>query len=603
MAQTAAFRNGGRGGATYDVIDGRTSANGMDVIGHDSLDLSLQLRLIDRIDLGQLGAGSSDDVDDTPMLQRAVAIAEDLSDPLPITGSGTYKITDTIVISGIAKVSIRAETFIGAIFEFHNDPESGGVQDKPLFLLSERSSHTEFEGIWLKDRIAGSSTAIQIEDDMDQDGRVNYKNIFTKCRIDNFSIGFHITTDEPLNGQSHAMTDSITLFHCSIFNCRIGLLNNNVQAINTHLISVAIHNWDPGEQYTMIRDEAGGGITATGCSFIGRGHVYHMVNESTGNQALWFGGYFNMNDSKVEARPGWNDPPPAHVGEIFCQDPHFRGGSSQARINVTNTQILLFGQTLDLLQYGRAVQATFTGIEAVGAGDGSKGPIGKLVIDQHPTSHASGHPSLGSLSSVIARNCTGVVYRQTPEEFNLYGIPDGDHTGLVEILSPTASTMGICRQDSTGFFELRQTEPVTQTGIGLSPATFKTLVFGRDKTNWNIDHVRLKLPRGARPLEFFIYKQPIKFSSPIHYNFYLVKDEADWGTPGSFAVETDAVRVGTTGSTQDAAGYFRADCVLRSNVFGGQLKAGEGNWTEGRIYFERTGSAERLAGWVGVNYL
>ena len=601
VVQTAAFTSGNRGGALYDVVDGRAFANGMDVIAHDSLDLSLRVRWEDRIDLTQLGAVSDDGIDDTQIVQRAVDLAESMEAPLPITGNGTYKITDTITISGQYKVTIEAQTVMGILFVFYNDPGAGGEQDKPLLLIDRESTHTELDGVWFRDHTPGSSTAIKLTADCYPiGGSPNWKNLFTKCRMDQFAIGVHFATKNPLNGNTHCYLDCTTLFHCKIKNCRIGILNSNIQAVNNNLIATDIENDNPGERYTMIKDEAGGAISLTGCSLIGRGRIYEFGKPAGQDTLLWAGGYLNVNNCKVEARGGDG----GHIGELFYQDPSLGLGKSFVSINVDNLHVGANSQTIDLIQYAGRVQATFNRVEALS---------GTLVIDQQPTIGMSAYYESGAYSVIKADQCSNVVYRKNTT--SIYGDYNGEMTGIVEITNPMAGPGGTYSTlaDSTAdaWYRLVSTEPATQTGYRYSPATIKTLVYGKDRVVTGITSVKAILPKGARPFQFFAFKQLLRKYHPQQYNFYIVKDQADWKRPGFFSVEDDAVLAGSTGSTDNLAGYFEANCVLDTDLigtsFGGELRAGEAGWEEGRIYFELENDAANpglsFMGWVGVNYL
>lgn len=72
VVMTKEFSSGNGGGGTYDVISGTGTANGYDIIAHDTLSLSFVLRKTKRLDVKKLGVIGDGVTDNSDGIQRAI---------------------------------------------------------------------------------------------------------------------------------------------------------------------------------------------------------------------------------------------------------------------------------------------------------------------------------------------------------------------------------------------------------------------------------------------------------------------------------------------------------------------------------------------------
>jgi len=459
------------------------------------------------------------------------------------------------------------------------------VESDVFIDLTETSTRSQFRDMRFRVSTKGKATWVRIVDNLAQ-GSPNWKNTFENIRCDDFFIGQLWTTDDPLTGTTHSHVSETMLLHSKIKNCRTGILIQNSQSVNNALIQTDIENDDAGETYTLIRDEAGGGINLYGSSLIGKGLLYDFLLPA-GFTSLWQSGYVNFDNCRIEARS-------VHKGQLFNQNTSWSGiGSAFVKISMRDTQIQCNNQTIDLLKYGGRLNATFDNLDVLS---------GTLNIRLFPTDGFTSSSTVGSLSSVHVENSPNVFYEQ--ETSSPYGTYDVKATGEVNIKDSHHSSGGTMLKAADNFRSIVTNSEVNviPRALGIS-ATPKRMIFNEESLTAGFKNIEAILPKFARPIKLFIYKQPQKFTNPIAYKLYLVKDNADWAVPGTFAVGTDAVAVADTGSTVNKAGYFEINVELVNDIFGNRLQAGFESWLEGRIFFEHSGSAENFIGFVGVEYL
>jgi hypothetical protein len=169
----------------------------------------------------------------------------------------------------------------------------------------------------------------------------------------------------------------------------------------------------------------------------------------------------------------------------------------------------------------------------------------------------------------------------------------------------SSSTNSSMATDANSWFGVVGKGNSQQLGQQLNDAVMpKMLLWNNDNTgNTVASDLKMLVPKGGRPLSLVVFKQPQAVASDSGWELYVVKDAANWATPGTFAIGTDATLVATTGVTTNKAGFFRVPIILTVAGFTGtELRAGKTGWLEGRLYFKKTG-ATAFPGWFGVEYL
>lgn len=453
--------------------------------------------------------------------------------------------------------------------------------DDVLLDLTTNNTYASIEDMTLRAVTPGEGWAIRIKDELPSTVQ-NWKNMFERVLVHSFFKGVVFTTADPTDGLTHAYCSETTFSHCKFFNCRTGVLNRNIQAVNNTFISTDIENDDVGEAYVMIRDEAGGDLKFFGGSLIGRGQIYqwHYDPAST---TLFAGAQLTIVGARVECRS-------VHNGVLFEQMTNFKSGSAFLTLNIRDCNIQAQGQTIDLMRYAGRVNAHFKDCQVLSA---------TLIVRQFPTTGFTANSTTGGQCKVTVENCPNVFFeKETSSPYGTYSIA---HSGAVIVQNSDSSTNRTFDVDADSFRYLPTKAAVSQYAYGLDviPAP-QRMIFNDDNLTAGFANILAILPKHARPLKFFMYKHPQRFADAIAYKLYLVKDKADWAG-GSFAVGTDAFEVCSIASTANTAGYYEDTVQLVSNSLGNTLTAGLGSWTEGRIFIEKTGG-NNMAGFVGVEF-
>jgi hypothetical protein len=110
-----------------------------------------------------------------------------------------------------------------------------------------------------------------------------------------------------------------------------------------------------------------------------------------------------------------------------------------------------------------------------------------------------------------------------------------------------------------------------------------------------------RLPPYARPLKALVFKDYLRIAQATAYEFYIVKDAADWATPGTFDYTADAVLAATITTGNPEAGFYEEPLQVATAI-GARFQSGLGDWTEGRIYIRKSGGADFHTGWVGIEF-
>lgn len=467
--------------------------------------------------------------------------------------------------------------------------------DTPLILLSEYSTKSTFKNITFIDKSnnglgkIGVGIKIVGASNIAGDTRTpNWKNYFEKIEILNFKTAVIFGGLNVLIGQNEYQNySSENLFlHCRFRNNLVGVLSQNQQAFNNAFIQCDIENTDTNEQYTLIRDEAGGAITFTECSLIGAGRIYEWI-VPVGSNNTFTEGALNLEHCRIEIHP-------SHIGQLFYQDITGQyNTNSSVFIKVQNTNIFIQNsQTLDLMKYCGRVVAKFDGITVNG---------GQLNIRNFPVAGISAASDTGSQGIVTVSRSNNIGY--ILDTGSDYGTTSRQFAHKVVIEKSVPKTSRSFIQDSYGFYSLVSYD-IEEPGYKLSLSTPKRLVWNDSLETNGFKSVMAILPARARMTKFGIWKQPVHFTDAIQYKLYIVKDVAAWATTGTFNVSTDAYLVADTGSTVNKAGLFEVPVQLTTNSLGYRMESGFGtNWTEGRIYIEHSGSTSYFAGFVYVEYM
>lgn len=535
----------------------------------------------------------TDGTDETTKIKAYLAKAKELARPLEFP-SGIVTFTDTLEID--FKAIIRGQGRETTILQFKNT-----VPDKPAILLKRGSTKSSFSDFLLRDENANTSTGIRHTDSLSEVGSPCWKNAFTNVEVSGFAVGEHYTSANPLNGATHAHCDGNVHVNFRLSSCKVGILNQNCQAVNNQYFGLNINNadgaWLNGQtitdsNFTMIRDEAGGGINIVGVDIIGRGRLFTWIYPAGGSGLFQGSASFKAQDVRGELRS-------THNGVIIEEGVHGNASSGmQMDISCTDMKFVTFGQSVDLFRFAGKCKAQFINVSPVYG-------TGKLTVRLYPTSGRSANTS-GALADVYLMNCGKVYYEKATT--SPYGTYDISSTPSVVFENDhTSSTNASYILDSLGFREMQSGGSIQQLGFGVNFAGGNTgrLVYNNDSSSAALlagTQVKFKLPKYARPTKAFMYKLPSRFSNDVGVDVYIVKDNANWANPTSFAIATDAVLVASAPLTTNKAGYFEYPITLETNIVGAAFQSGFNTWTEGRMLFLTKGGSS-FSGFFGIEYI
>jgi Pectate lyase superfamily protein len=568
-------------GLALNLIDTATS-NGASLVMTER-GVTVQQHLRDELFMADLvGDGSTDNTTKiNTWLTRAAAGNRRLRFPV-----GSFVFNDTLAITSTVHLSGSGRDKTNLIF-------NNAVAGKSAIKLSTGSTKSTFSNFTLLDGTWATSCGIELTETLPAGGV--QKNTFFRVEIAGFAVGHKYTSNNPLSGSTHSMCSENDWIHCRSVNNQLAILNQNCQAYNNRYIGCDIENFDTTyrgtpivDSWDMISDEAGGGIYLEGGSYIGRGKPYKW-KYPTGGTGLWSGGSFTAQNLRLEARA-------THNGVLINEEVHGVTGSLAISIDMKNIEVLAFGANLDFFRYGGRVNGRFENVFTT-AGNGT------LTVRQYPTIGRTNNTTTASQGIVELRDHSllRVVETSSP-----YGTFNASYTGLLMSQGArAASTNSSMTVDAQGFFSLTGPGDAQQFGQQLNN------VCGTSRLIWNNDLVtggfgsdlKLIMPKGGRPLQLIAFKHATQFAANVGWLMYLVKDNANWVNPASFAVGTDALLVASMPSTAGAAGYYEVPCVLTANSLGNELRSGAGSWTEGRMLFQKVGGATLFNGWFGVEYI
>jgi hypothetical protein len=505
--------------------------------------------------------------------------------------AGSFVFSDTLLIDSTIEIRGAGRDRTNLIF---NNATAG----KSAIKLVRNSSKSRFSSFTLGDGTFGTSCGIELTDSISGSGTNVAKNTFDNIEVVGFAVGHKYTSTTPLTGSGHAMCSENLWVHCRFVINILTCLNENCQAFNNGYVHCDFENFNTTyrgttvvDSYDFFSDVAGGGIYIEGGSIVGRGKVYKWAYPATGT-GLWNGGSFTWQNSRFEARS-------THNGAVINEEVSGVTGSLTLNVDIKNIEVVTFSQTIDFLRYGGRLNAR---IERVFPTAGT----GTLNVRQYPTLGRTSNTTTASQGAVELYDST--LYRVL-DTTSPHGTYNRNATGKLTAVgmgsSSTGTGMVLETTGATTWFALAGPGDAQQLGMQLqSISTATRLVWNNDNPSSGVTgDVYVKLPAGGRPMKLVAFKHATNFATNTGFLLYLVKDQANWAVPGTFAKATDATLVASMPSTLNLAGYFEANCQLTANILGNEIRSGFGSWTEGRMYFEKVGGATAFNGWFGVEYL
>ena len=531
-----------------------------------------------------VGDGSTDNTD---LLTTWIAKAK-AKNAILVLPAGSFVFSNTLTIDFPFQMRGcgRDKTFL-----FFNNAVAGKTAIK--FIRNSRRS--TISNLCLADNTFGISCGIELIDSLGGTGVHVQKLTFIDVEVDCFALAHKYTSANPLSGTTHAMCSETLWLHCRFCNNVLVGLNQNCQAVNNLYLGTDFENFDTVyhgttvvDNFNFFKDEAGCGIAINGGSMVGRGKWFEWEYK-TGGSTLFSGAQFTMQGVRIEARS-------AHNGVCLNEMVHAVTGSLALDITLRDLEVIAFNQNIDLLRYGGRLDFKIDNVNTVQG-------TGSLTIRQYPTVGRTSNSTTASQGTgkIDSSDIDIVVETTSP-----YGTWNANFTGLImRDGCASSSTNSSMVTDAQGFSGLASKGNAQQMGMQLNDSIMpKMLVWNNDTPGNTVSgDLKLLVPKGGRPIELVVFKQPQAVTGDSGWELYVVKDNANWANPASFSLGTDATLVATTGVTTNKSGFFRVPVVLTVSGFTGpELRSGKTGWLEGRIYFKKTG-ATAFPGWFGISYL
>lgn len=511
--------------------------------------------------------------DYTTQLQTALIDAATKKAPLDLQGLN-IRFTGTIIVNGRWSNIVKGN---GAKLIFANT-----VIDKVALKLSEVSTFSHFEEINFVDTTPGTSTGLAIFGDTN--GTPDWKNAFHRCRWDNFKTGVQFTSNFTSVAANQNFASETLFLHCKIKNCRTGVINDNLQALNNTFLQTDIENDDSGEQYTMILYRNGGGMYFKGCSLIGKGKLLSV--DSSSGAALFNSGHILFEQCRMELRS-------PHNGTVIEQTTTSDlTGATSMKVGMKQIYVMGFSQTVDWLKVCGRINVDLDDVY-INSGSG--------LIRTFAVNGKSGATASGSQGSIRVRSCPQITWAEGSTSD--FGTITRRTPIAVDIANAGASTTGSYTIDSLGFYSQRAPDQ-RQIAYGLQSLQTSKMVFADPLETSGFSSVKFIMPLGAKLLKFGLWKQPIISTAPMVVTLYAVKDNSSWVDPANFNAATDAYVIATIPSTANQFGLFEVNIAHNNTVFGNRADVGYATgMTERRFYVEKTGTSFVIEGFVYVEYI
>lgn len=534
----------------------------------------------------------TDGTDETATLRAYLLAAKTLKRPL-LLPSGVIVFSDTIEIDFKAVISGfgRESTYL----QFKNT-----TIGKPALRFKSGGGRGWYSDFTLRDETLFQSTGVEFTDSRSETNGPVWKNTFANIEILGFKESHTYTSADPLAGSTHAHCSENLWIQCRFSANQVTCVNRNCQAVNNVYLRCDFENSDASyyngqtitdANFEFFRDEAGGGITLINPSIIGRGRWFGWKYPTGGTVLFGGSGQFKAENVRAEVRP-------THYGCLIEELVHGVTGSLDMLIEINTASCVVFDANIDLMRFGGRVNALFNNVfPAYGAG--------RLFVRCYPTQGRSSNITTGAQSTIVLDNCGTVFYER--ETSSPYGTYSRNATPSIVFRNQhSASTNSSYSVDADGWLSLRYGGDIQQLPQSFGTAqAFSKLVYNLDWVSAGIganSQIKVCMPKHGRPLKLFAYKHAVRLADNLSFNLYLVKDKANWTTPGTFNLVTDAIKVSDLGSTLNKAGYFEVPVNLLSAVLGNETMSGFSSWLEGRMLIEYVGSVA-FAGFVGVDYI
>ncbi|MEF0180646.1 hypothetical protein PXZ69_01505 [Acinetobacter baumannii] len=568
----------------YDVLDQKSMYANYGIVPVEPLKIYVERLPIQAI-------LKTDGTDETVKFKAYIAAAKTLGKPL-VLPKGTIYISDTVDIDFRLELSGagRDQTYI----RFKNT-----IANKRMFVFKRGSGMSDWRNFTLLDNKHGTSEGIVFTDSRTDVGGGVWKCLFTLIEIRGFAVSHRYTSNNPLDGGSHAHCSEMLWQQCRFSNNKITAIVENCQAVNNMYVKCDGENFDTAyldenivdANWPFFIDYAGGGINIIGGSWIGRGKLFSWLYPAGGTGLFSGSGAFKGQDIRFELRPTYN-------GVLIEEGIHGNAGTSMhMSIEVTNLKTLNYGATVDLFRFAGRCKAVFKNCEPVfGAG--------RLVVRQYPTLGRSSNTTIGAMADVLIENCGTTFYEK--ETSSPYGPYDRAASANVVIKNNhPASTNQSYSTDAQGFRVVNSGGDIQQLGQSFNSALSPSrLAFNNDNPSSgfaNATQHKFCIPKYGRPLKAFMYKMAVRHAVETSIDLYLVKDVAQWAG-STFDVGTDAVLVASGPLTVNKSGYFEVPINLTSNIVGNAFQSGFDSWLEGRMMFVIKGG-NTFSGFFGVEYI
>lgn len=533
--------------------------------------LTLNTEAAMAVNVRVFGAVGDGVADDTTAIQEALdyALLRGLDVLFP---AGTYLVTSSLTITGISGskpfklVGVNGQTTSRIVF-------SNAVNLANLFTIGEDTSYFQAEHLEFLDGASGTartSRCFYFRDNDDFATAPSWKHFFQDCRFFGFKEGIRFDGGATIADDTHLA--EVMFLHCKFRNNMTGLVYNNIQAVNHHLIGTDFENDhadDVTGKWVHIKLERGTVINHVGGSVIGYGPYLQFTYAIAGG--FQNTSQFVSRGVRLEAR---GDGP-----FIYQHTDSTITLSNAIRLNFDNLIVLCSNHSdPKLARFGGRVYAKFQNCHA----------NANVDVQAYVTSNLISNLEYGFIDIL---DCKQILYERI-SDVAAYGGTGITASNFQSIPAEISHKFEAAQFATAGGVSSMHAHRQTVYSGAFQIAQPKTFVIAKSSTAGLLSgtdpaSMTIQLPLHARPFRFRLLRDDVNAGSAFVLTLYAIVAAVDYSV--AVIIPTSGVGGHFEENIQAATGltYF-----LRNDV----------DW-DGQMKITKSGTTNGFVGLIMIDYM